>query len=179
MPKPAKKAPISAKPKPAKPAAAAVGGDTAAAMKAMENTGLILGMQVAMAFEQTLKETLVPMLESMAGAIAEAFGGKGPLPPKATKAQTDLRAAVTKMRSEFKMDTDRRDAAAKRLKPDSAAQVLKAAEAHLQGLPDIRSELTDDQVAGYLALMISEDARMAAWVQAVMPVMQSLEPREA
>ncbi|MGH7133797.1 MAG: hypothetical protein ACREJO_17855 [Phycisphaerales bacterium] len=160
----------------------AAGGDSARAMHAMENTGLVLGMQVSMAFEQTLKDTLVPMLDSFSSAIAQAFGGESkiaPLPPKAEKTRKDLAAAVTKMRGEFKMDTARRDAAAARLTPAQAKEVLESAKKNLAGFPDISGDLTDEQMAGYVTLAITSDPRFTAWVQTVMPIMQSLEPRDA
>ena len=160
----------------------AAGGDSARAMRAMENTGLVLGMQMSMAFEQVFKDTLAPMLESFAGAIAQAFGGEAkpaPLAPKAEKTRKDLAAAVTKMRSEFKMDVARRDAAAARLTPVQAKEVLDTAKKKLAGFPGMCGDLTDEQLAGYVSLAITSDARFGAWVQTVMPIMQSLEPGDA
>lgn len=148
------------------------------AMTALENTGLVLGVQMSMAMEQVFKQLAEQMTAAVAGAIAAAIGAPAhaakALPPEVVAARTGLAEAVARMRQGMTMDTARRDAAAANLTDQHAEAIVRGAAEHLAGLPPMTGPLSDAQCADYLALAITEDPRWAAWMGVVMPIMQTI-----
>jgi hypothetical protein len=153
--------------------------DHARAMAALENTGLVVGTGMALAMEeamQGLAQELGKVMTAVGGALAGALGGTAgsPLAKLPEPARRDLLAAVANVRGEMKMDAQRRDAAAARLTPALAAEVLAAAREHLAGLPDVSAPLSDEQLAGYVGLGAAGDERWSAYMSRIMPVMQQI-----
>lgn len=153
------------------------------AMAVLDNTGIIMGTAMGIAMEDVmagLAEKLGQAMSAIGGAVAGALGGK-PVPAPAPDlaalppaVRRDLLKAVTTTRTEFKVDTSRRDAAAARLTDAYARTVLSAAESHLVGLPALDANLSDEQLAGIIAVVLGNDARWGAYMQAIGPVMTEI-----